>query len=393
MAVQRLYLDYAASAPACEASLAAERAYEQSDYGGANPNSLHTPGRDAFHVMEDARFTIARTLGMRPNEAVFTGSATEADNAALFGIVAAHTTAVEGRPHVVTSLVEHPAVGQAAKTLMSLGLADVTFVEPVRTGHVRAEDVARAMNDRTVLVSVIAANNETGAVNDIEQIAHAAHDRGALFHTDAVQLLGKAPIDLSSLPVDSASFAAHKIGGPKGIGLLFLRSGTPFRPFLSGGGQEGGRRSGTQNVCAMAGFAAALEATCASADMVEQECDRLRGLRDRLYEGLCTIDGVHRSVPCESGSLRYLPGITNVYVDGFESETLVLQFDLAGIAVSGGSACSTHSLEPSGALLSMGLTRDQALGSLRVSVGRYTTKNDIERCIAECRRIVSSPKM
>lgn len=389
-----IYLDYAATAPLYPEAAGAMRALLDDDAASpvafANPNSLHTPGRDAFNKLEASRKVIAQALGVRTNELVFTGCATEADNAALFGIVSACAKPGGPLPHVVTSSTEHDAVGKAARALEKQGRARVTYVDPDSSGRILPAAVADAIEQDTVLVSIIAVHNETGAINDIGALGAVAHEHGALFHTDAVQALGKVPFNLASLPVDAASFAAHKIGGPKGIGLLYLRQQTPFSPLLHGGGQEGKKRSGTQDVLEVVGFAAAVQALALHTPACEQENERQRALRDRLYEGLCAIKGVHASVPCEAGSQLFAPHIVNVYIDGMESETLVLRFDMAGIAVSGGSACSSRSLDPSGTLLKLGLSRDQALGSLRVSIGRYTTIDDIEACIATCSSVVSS---
>ena len=348
---------------------------------GGNANSLHASGRAAFSALEDARISLMRDLGARrPDEIVFTSGATEADNAALMGIVSACAFRRKQRgeknfvPHVITSSIEHDAVLAAVRVLEKRG-CEVTVLAPDRQGLVEVSSLTAALRENTVLVSIHMVNNEIGSVQPIAELAAAAHAAGALFHTDAVQALGKEPVDLGELNVDAASFSAHKIGGPKGSGVLYLRAGTPFDPFLVGGGQESGRRSGTQNVCAAAGFAAACHAACA---MQESEAMRLRGLRDRLYERLGALDYVHPSVKVEQGSGNFAPHVVNVCVDGFESETLILRLDMKGVAVSGGSACSSHSLDPSHVLKAIGISDDRALGSLRISLGRTTGPEDVE---------------
>ena len=277
-------------------------------------------------------------------------------------------------PHVVVTAVEHDAVLAPAKRLESQGFR-VTRLAPNRQGFIEERALEAALDADTVLVSVQAANSEVGSIQPIADLARVAHDHAALFHTDAVQALGKARVNLQELNVDAASFSAHKVGGPKGVGALYLRARTPFHAYAIGGGQEGGRRSGTQNVAGIVGFAAAVHAATA---MQEAEAARLRVLRDRLYERLGAIDAVEATVDAAPGSEDFLPNIVHVLVDGLESETLILRFDMQGFGVSGGSACSSHSLEPSHVLRSLGIDADRAHGALRISMGRYTDEADVE---------------
>ena len=390
----RIYLDYAATAPLHPVAASTTEGYIGQDSEAfalnANANSLHTEGRKAFSALEDARAKLAQVFGVRPFELVFTSGATESNNTALFGLSQGSKIAQSRVPHIVTTSIEHDASFRAAQSLESLGLVTFTYVQPETSGHINPETIAAALAPETVLVSVIAVHNETGAINDIQAIGEVVHEHGALFHIDAVQALGKLPLSLSELPVDAASFSAHKIGGPKGVGLLYLKSQTPFKPFLVGGGQESGIRSGTQNVLGANAFAELAMQLCGSSEQVLTESARLRAMRDKLYSELCSIEGVEASVPCSAGSENYAPHIVNVCVDGMESETLILQFDLAGIAVSGGSACSSHSLEPSRSLLELGIPRDKALGSLRLSLGWNTTEEDINTCITTCKNIVNN---
>lgn len=383
-----VYLDYAATAPLCEEAASAMAPYQVPGRAnlavGGNANSLHAPGRAAFAALEGARKSLARDLGARrPDEIVFTGGATEADDAAVLGL--ARAVADERRrrgsgafvPHVITTAVEHDAVLAPAKLLEADGFR-VTRLSPNRRGFVEVRALEAAIDADTVLVSVQAANSEVGSIQPIAELARVAHAAGALFHTDAVQALGKAPVDLQELDVDAASFSAHKVGGPKGVGALYLRSRTPFQPHAVGGGQESGKRSGTQNVAGIVGFAAAAHA---AVEMQEAEAARLRALRDKLYSALSSLDAVEATVDVEPGSEDFLPNIVHVLVDGLESETLILRFDMQGFGVSGGSACSSHSLEPSHVLRSIGIDADRAHGALRISMGRYTTEADIDAFI------------
>ena len=384
-----VYLDYAATAPLIEEAAQSMAPYMQPGraniaYGG-NANSLHVPGRAAFAALEDARRRIARALGaQRPDELILTSGATEADNAALFGLanaaVAARRRAGAGdfTPHVVVSAIEHDAVLAPAKRLEQQGFR-VTRVAPNRAGFITPEALAAVLDANTVLVSVMTANSELGSIQPVAELAKVAHAAGALFHTDATQALGKTPVDVCAWGCDAASFSAHKVGGPKGIGALYVKARTPFDAYLLGGGQEAGRRSGTQNVAGAAGFAAAVEAAQANQPA---ETQRLAALRDKLYAALAATPGVHPTVDVAPGSTEDLPNIVHVLVDALESETLILRFDMRGFGVSGGSACSSHSLEPSHVLRAVGIGDDAAHGALRISMGRYTTEADIDNLIA-----------
>lgn len=389
-----VYLDYAATAPLCEEAATAMEPFLQTGRHAAgsfmNPNSLSTPGRNAFKALEDARRRIACALDAgRPDQVVFTSGATEADNAALFGITYA-LREIRGRGnrefqgHVVTSTIEHDAVLAAARRLERQGFR-VTYLRPDRDGFVEASRLADAIEPDTLLVSVQMANSEIGSIQPIRQLARIAHDAGALFHTDATQALGKTELSLARLEVDAASFSAHKVGGPKGVGALYLKAKTPFDATMVGGGQESGRRSGTQNVAGAAGFAAACEHAVAN---MEAERVRLTELRDKLYRDLASFDCVQPTVDVEEGSLDYLPNIVSVVFSNMESQTAVLRFDALGFAVSGGSACSSSSLEPSHVLTSMGVGADEAQGALRVSLGRYTTREDVNAFLAAVPRAI-----
>ncbi|MBO4365272.1 MAG: cysteine desulfurase, partial [Eggerthellaceae bacterium] len=309
-----VYLDWAATAPLCEEAFSAMQPFLEPGLQnlklGMNANSLHAPGRAAFEALEMARRQIASDLGAsRPNEVVFTSGATEADNAALLGIARAaaaqrrKTVGAGFKPQVVTTSIEHEAVLEPARLLAAEGFS-VVYVQPDRRGFVTPELLAKALDQNTVLVSVQMANSEVGAIQPIAELAHLAHEQGALFHTDATQALAKTSVDVGALGVDAASFSAHKICGPKGVGLLYLKARTPFTPQMLGGGQESGKRSSTQNVCGVVGFAAALHTAIGQ---IESEAARQRELRDWLYERLCGIKGVRATVSVEPGTTEYLP--------------------------------------------------------------------------------------
>ena len=379
------YLDYAATAPLIPEAAEAMEPYFRTGADNLplnmNANSLHAPGRAAFAALEDARRSLARDLGAsRPDELILTCGATEADNAAVLGIAHAAAAQRRGRgrgdftPQVITTAIEHEAVLQPARRLEREGFR-VTRLSPDHAGFVSLDALADALDEDTVLVSIQAANSEVGSIQPIAAAARLAHEAGALFHTDAVQALGKTPIDLQELGVDAASFSAHKLGGPKGVGALYLKARTPFEAQMLGGGQESDRRSGTQNVAGAVGFAAACHVAVQDQ---EAESARLRALRDRLYARLADIDGLRPTVPVAPGDGRYLPNIVHVLADGLESETLILRLDARGFGVSGGSACASHSLDPSHVLLAMGVEPDRAQGALRVSMGRYTKEEDVD---------------
>lgn len=368
-APRTVYLDYAATTPVDERVVEAMLPFLTQRYG--NPNSLYALGRDAYRALEGAREYFAGAIGAaNPAEVIFTGAGTEGDNSAVLGIARAAKARGKG-DHLVVSSFEHHAVLEPAHRLAKEGF-EVTELRPREDGIIYAEDLRSVLRDSTVLVSVMHANNELGTVQPIKELAQAAHGCGAYFHTDAIQALGKVPWSAVDFGVDAASFSAHKIYGPKGVGALYLKRGTPFEVFMSGGGQESKKRSGTQNVAGVIAFAKALELMEAER---ETENPRLAGLRDRVIDGILKMPNTAlnggRDVP-------RLPGTANLVIKGIEGEAMLLQLDNKGIAVSTGSACSSGSLEPSHVLLSIGLAPEIAHGSLRVTVGRFTTLDDVD---------------
>ncbi len=372
MATGRLYLDYAASAPLAAVARAAEEAYEEAPYAGANPNSLHTMGRLAARALDGARTDLARCLGgrFRPSDVTFTSGGTESNNLALWGLAEGARGRDRRRTRVVLSAIEHDSVLDVAPSLRDRGF-EVVLAPANREGVVTAEAVQALMGPDVALVSVMSANNETGIVQPIGAIAKVAHKAGALMHTDAVQAFGRIAGELSD--VDAVSIAAHKIGGPVGVGALAVRNRVPLRPQSFGGGQEQGRRAGTQDVRGALAFAAAAVA-CTNA------------LQDRLC---APGTGIRATVETAYGQGR-LPGLVSLLVDKLDSETMVLKLDEAGFEVSAGSACSSGSLDPSHVLLAMGIPRNEAFNSLRVSFDERVNEEDLMRFADALLRLVAA---
>lgn len=386
MAAGRLYLDYAASAPLAEVARAAEKAYEEAPYAGANPNSLHTMGRLAARALDGARTDLARCLGgrFRPSDVTFTSGGTESNNLALWGLAEGARGRDRRRTRVVLSAIEHDSVLDVAPNLRDRGF-EVVLAPANREGVVTAEAVQALMGPDVALVSVMSANNETGIVQPIGAIAKVAHKAGALMHTDAVQAFGRIALEL--VDVDAVSIAAHKIGGPVGVGALAVRNRVPLRPQSFGGGQEQGRRAGTQDVRGALAFAAAAVACTASLHSnTRLVAARAQALQDRL----CVPGtGIHPTVDTAYGQGR-LPGLVSLLADKLDSETMVLKLDEAGFEVSAGSACSSGSLDPSHVLLAMGIPRNEAFNSLRVSFDERVNEEDLMRFADALLRLVAA---
>jgi cysteine desulfurase len=363
-----IYFDYAATTPVDERVLEAMMPYFTEKFG--NANSLYAIGRDAYRTVEDARERVARDINAAsPDEVIFTSGGTEGDNTALYGVLS--KLAPQGGAHLIVSAFEHHAILEPAHYLEKQGY-EVTVLQPRKSGHIHPDDLRAAMTPNTKLVSIMHANNEIGTINPIKELAAVAHEGGALFHTDAAQSLGKIPFDVQDLGIDLASFSSHKIYGPKGFGALYLKKRTPFNAYQRGGGQEFKKRSGTQNTPGAVGFATALELM-----LVDQAAEtvRLSGLRDKLIDGVLSA---LENTQCTTAVEPRLPHIASLLINGVEGEAMLLQLDNKGIAVSTGSACSSGSLEPSHVLLCIGVPAEIAHGSLRVSLGRFTTEADID---------------
>lgn len=390
----RVYFDHAASSPMTQACRDAFVSYDRAPWAGANPNSLHTSGRQAFEVLEAARASLARCVGAsRPSEVVFTSGGTEANNLAVCGIARATMRASGGkRRRVLVFSIEHDSVLDAAARLVSSDDMSVERIPSLPNGTVDLDALERALDNDVALVSVMAANNEVGTVQPLDDVVRLAHEKGAYVHTDAVQAFGHVPFSVGELGVDAASLAAHKLGGPVGIGALYLRARTPLEPLQLGGGQESGRRSGTPDVrCALAFAAVARDAV----ENLEMRGTHVRKLAQYLVEALCNgPDAVARpSIPGPRDA-RLLPGIVHLLVPGHQTEGLVLALDERGFETSGGSACSSGSLEPSHVLLAMGIPRDLAFCALRLSFDHRCTLKECtglvdalrETCSAQPRR-------
>jgi cysteine desulfurase len=373
--VERIYLDHNATTPVAPEVLEAMLPFLRDDYG--NASSLHWFGQRARAATEDARAEVATLIGAEPSEVVFTASGSESDNMALRG-VAARTR--EPRRGIVTTTIEHHAVVNTVKAMRDEGRS-VELVGVDVEGRVRLEEVQAAVDERTALVSVMLANNETGVLQPVREAAALAHGRGALVHCDAVQAAGKVPIDVAALDVDLLTLSAHKLYGPKGVGCLYVRRGTALAPLVTGGSQERNRRAGTVNVAGVVGFGAAAARARAR---LETDPVRLAALRDRLEARLLSIPGASRN-----GADPRLPNTTNVSFESTEAEGLVMALDLAGVAVSTGAACAAGGTEPSHVLRAMGFPPERVESSLRLSLGRSTTEEQVDRAAGIVRDCVA----
>lgn len=365
-----LYADYAATTPMSTAAVNAMLPYLQSAYG--NPSSQHRIGQAAAQALQAARESIARCICAAPREITFTSGGSEADTMAIrSGALWGRT---QGKTHLISTTFEHHAVLNTLKQLESEGFS-VTLLTPPENGIISPGQVAAALREDTALVSVMFANNEIGTIQPIAEIGRLCRDRGVLFHTDAVQAAGHLPIDVQAQNIDFLSLSAHKFYGPKGVGLLYTRAGIPLTPVIAGGGQERGKRGGTENVPGIAAMAAALQESCG---VLEQESRRLSALRDRLIAGLLAVP----QAVLNGDPIQRLPGNVNVSFAGIAGESLLLLLDEAGICASSGSACASGSLEPSHVLLAIGRSPRLASASLRLTLGRGTTDEDVDTLLA-----------
>ena len=365
-----LYADYAATTPMSTAAINAMLPYLQSAYG--NPSSQHRIGQAAAQALQAARESIARCICAAPREITFTSGGSEADTMAIrSGALWGRT---RGKTHLISTAFEHHAVLNTLKQLESEGFS-VTLLTPPESGIISPGQVAEALREDTALVSVMFANNEIGTIQPIAEIGRLCRDRGVLFHTDAVQAAGHLPIDVQAQNIDFLSLSAHKFYGPKGVGLLYTRAGIPLTPVIAGGGQERGKRGGTENVPGIAAMAAALQESCG---ILEQESRQLSALRDRLIAGLLAVP----QTVLNGDPIQRLPGNVNVSFPGIAGESLLLLLDEAGICASSGSACASGSLEPSHVLLAIGRSPRLASASLRLTLGRGTTDEDVDTLLA-----------
>ena len=367
--MKRIYLDYAATTPTHPEVVKAMLPYFTDAFG--NPSSIHSYGQESKGAIEEARVKVADLIGARDEEIVFTSGGTEADNFAIKGV--AYANEPKGN-HIITSSIEHHAVIETCKFLERRGFR-VTYLPVDEYGLVDPNDVKKAITGKTILISVMQASNEVGTVEPIAEIGRIAKEAGIYFHTDAVQTVGHIPVDVNELGVDLLSMSAHKLYGPKGVGALYIRKGTKLIPFMHGGEQERRRRASTENIPGIVGFGKAVEL---AQQEISEEAERLTYLRDQLINGLLErIDHTRLN----GHPIMRLPNNVNVSVDFVEGESMLLNLDLEGICASTGSACSSASLEPSHVLLALGLAHEQAHGSLRFSLGKWSTDEEIERVL------------
>ncbi|HEY40271.1 MAG TPA: cysteine desulfurase NifS [Dehalococcoidia bacterium] len=374
--MKRIYLDYAATTPTHPDVVEAMLPYFSDSFG--NPSSIYSYGQEAKGAVEKAREQVAALIGARDDEVVFTSGGTEADNSAIQGVALADPE----RNHIITSATEHHAVIETCRFLERRGFK-VTYLPVDKEGLINPDDVRNTITEKTCLVSIMHANNEIGTIQPIKELAVIARGAGVLIHTDAVQTAGQIPVNVDDLGVDLLSISAHKLYGPKGVGALYIRKGTKLVPFMHGGGQERNRRGSTENVPGIVGFGKATEI---ARNVIAGEIERQTQLRNHLISGILEqIDGVRLN----GHPTNRLPNNVNVSVDYVEGESMLLNLDLENICASTGSACSSSSLEASHVLLALGLTHEQAHSSLRFTVGKWTTDEDIDRVSEVLPRVVA----
>jgi cysteine desulfurase len=367
--MRRIYLDHAATTPTHPEVVKAMLPYFTDAFG--NPSSIYSYGQESRGAVEEARTKVAELIGAQSEEIIFTSGGTEADNYALKGV--AYFNEHKGN-HIITTSIEHRAVLEVCKFLEGRGLK-ITYLPVDEYGLVDPDDVKRAITNKTILISVMHANNEVGTIEPVEEIGKIAREAGVYFHTDAVQTLGHIPVNVDELKVDLLTISAHKFYGPKGVGALYVRKGTRLVSFMHGGGQEKKHRAGTENVPAIVGLGKAVKLL---GQEMDKEAERQAYLRDKLIKGLLEkIDHIRLN----GHPTRRLPNNVNVIVDFVEGESLLLSLDLEGICASTGSACGMASPEPSHVLLALGVSPEQAHGSLRFTLGRENTEADVERVL------------
>ena len=371
-----VYADNAATTRIAPQVLDAMLPYLKEEYG--NPSTLYKLGREAKIAIEKAREQVAQVIGAKAEEIFFTGSGTEADNMALKGVL--YGPAGKGKKHLITTKIEHHAILHTAMALEKEGF-QVTFLDVDKNGRVDLEELKQAITPDTALVSIMAANNEVGTIQPIEEIGKICREKGVLFHTDAVQAFGHMPLDVNKMNIDLLSLSAHKINGPKGSGALYIRRGLGLRPVIEGGGQERNRRSGTENVAGIVGLGQAAQLAM---ETMEEESARLKALAKKLTDGVLQIPETILTGDPENR----LPGACSFAISAIEGESLVLYLDMEGICTSTGSACSIGSLDPSHVLMAIGLSHEVSHGSLRVTLGRFNTEEEVDYIIETLPKVV-----
>ena len=373
-----VYADNAATTPMSESVYNAMKPWLTEFYG--NPSSLYRIGREAKKAITEARHKVARALNAAdPSEIIFTGGGSQADNLAIRGYVKG--LSARGRKHIITTKIEHHAVLYTCEALEKEGYP-VTYLNVDAQGHVDLDQLREAISDNTAIVSVMAANNEIGTIQDLKAISDIAHAAGAVFHTDAVQAVGHMALDVQAMGIDLLSLSGHKFRGPKGIGALYCRKGIALQPLVYGGGQERGLASGTENVAGMVGLGVAIEE--ATGENLAPKMDYVRGLTNRLVEGIMKIPYTHFT----GDPVNRLPGTASFVFEAIEGEGLILRLDFAGVCASTGSACSTGSLDPSHVLMAIGLPHEIAHGSLRLTLGEQNTEEDVDYLIETVTKVV-----
>ncbi|EIV99484.1 cysteine desulfurase NifS [Thermoanaerobacter siderophilus] len=374
--MDRIYLDNAATTPVDKRVLEAMLPYYSDVFG--NPSSTYSHGQEAKKAIEEAREKVAKALGADAEEIYFTSGGSESDNWALKGV--AYALKNKGN-HIITTEIEHHAVLHTCRYLEKEGFK-VTYLPVDEYGLVKPEDLKKAITDKTILVSIMFANNEIGTIEPIEELVKIAHEKNIYFHTDAVQAVGNVPIDVKKLDVDLLSLSAHKIYGPKGVGALYIKKGVKIHSLIQGGTQEKNRRAGTENVPGIVGLGEAIELITKNLD---SHINKLTFLRDKL------INGILEKIPytrLNGHPTKRLPGNVNVSFEFIDGESLILNLDMAGICASSGSACTSGSLEPSHVLLAIGLSKELARGSLRLTIGKDNTEEDIDKVLEVLPQIV-----
>ena len=374
-----VYADNAATTPMSESVFEAMKPFLTEFYG--NPSSLYRIGREARRAVTEARMKVARALNAKdPSEIIFTGGGSQADNLAIRGYVKGRSA--RGKKHIITSKIEHHAVLYTCEALEKEGYP-VTYLDVDAQGHVDLEQLKSVITDQTALVTIMAANNEIGTIQNLKAISEIAHAHGAVFHTDAVQAVGHMPLDVQEMGIDMLSLSAHKFRGPKGIGALYVRKGIALEPLVYGGGQERGLASGTENVAGMVGLGQAIED--ATGEHLAEKMGYVKKLTDRLARGIMdAIPYTHYT----GDPVNRLPGTASFVFEAIEGEGLILRLDLAGICGSTGSACSTGSLDPSHVLMAIGLPHEIAHGSLRLTLGEQNTEEDVDYLIENVAKVV-----
>lgn len=372
-----VYLDNAATTKIREEVLETLIDVQTNDYG--NPSSIYKKGREAKALIEKARVTVAEKLNASPDEIFFTGSGTESDNMAIKGVVEAYK---EKGNHVITSNIEHHAVLHTLEYLEKKGDITVTYLKVDKNGLIDIEELKNSITDKTILITIMFANNEIGTIMPVKEIGAIAREKGIIFHTDAVQATGHVQIDVKDMNIDMLSMSGHKIHAPKGVGAIYIRKGARIKPLLHGGGQERKRRPSTENVAGIVAFAKALELAY---DEMEFEIKRTSELRDYL------IKRVLEEIPhtfLNGHETKRLPNNVNISFNFIEGEMLLLSLDMVGISVSSGSACTSGSLDPSHVIMALGVKHEHAHGSLRLSLSRYTTKEELDYVVEQLKPIV-----